>query len=77
MNELEKKDLCQILYNPKGKIDFYDENLMSYIFLKTNLSCINFSEKFLCHVFDFDTVKDLTNVYLSFLEKNETEKFNA
>ena len=75
MKEPEKIDLCQILHNPNGKIDFYDKNLSSYIFLKTNLSCINFSEKLIYSIFDIDIAKDLATIYLSFLEQKENEKY--
>ena len=58
------------------KINFYDEDLSTFIFFQTDLSQVDFSPKLFSLVFSEELLKQTANIYLNFLEKHETEKFN-
>ena len=58
------------------KINFYDEELSTFIFLQTDFSKVEFSPKIFFHIFSENLLKQTANIYLNFLEQHENEKFN-
>ncbi len=59
------------------KLDFDNKDLSTYIFLKTTPFYIKYSIQFFASVVEKETMMDIINGYLCFLENYESEKFNS
>lgn len=75
MNKMELVKFKQTLQHPQGKLNYLDKELSSYIFLQFNLSNVNFTTQLLETIFDKDSLLKLLNIYLNFIDKNESERF--
>ena len=75
MNKMELVKFKQTLQHPQGKLNYLDKELSSYIFLQFNLSNVNFTTQLLETIFDKDLLLKLLNIYLNFIDKNESERF--
>ena len=71
------KNYQQSLTNPNGKIDFDNDNLKTYLFLKRPFEHTKISRDLLEEGFSRENIITIMNIYLSYLEKKENEKFQA
>lgn len=71
------KNYQQSLTNPNGKIDFDNDNLKTYLFLQRPFEHTKISRDLLEEGFSQENIITIMNIYLSYLEKKENEKFQA
>lgn len=71
------KNYQQSLTNPNGKIDFENDNLKTYLFLQRPFEHTKISRDLLEEGFSQENIITIMNIYLSYLEKKENEKFQA
>ena len=71
------KNYQQSLTNPNGKIDFDNDNLKTYLFLQRPFEHTKISRDLLEEGFSRENIITIMNIYLSYLEKKENEKFQA
>ena len=71
------KNYQQSLTNPNGKIDFENDNLKTYLFLQRPFEHTKISRDLLEEGFSRENIITIMNIYLSYLEKKENEKFQA